>query len=72
MGLRAGERQVVLGEIEVVSVRREHLADITPEDVAREGFPGWSVVEFIELYGKRPPGHVVTRIEFRHIEEPQP
>lgn len=71
MGLRAGERQVVLGEIEVVSVRRERLADITPEDVVREGFPGWSVAEFLELYGKRPPEHVVTRIEFRHIEEPQ-
>ena len=67
MGLRLGERQVVIGEIEVVSVRRERLGDITHEDVAREGFPEWGPEEFLRLYGKGPE-HEVTRIEFRHVE----
>lgn len=72
MGLRRGERQVVLGEIEVVSVRRERLADITADDVAREGFPGWTPAQFIELFGA-PPERVVTRIEFKHCDpEPTP
>lgn len=42
MGLKAGEKAVVLCEIEVVSVRRERLDDITPADVLAEGFPHWT------------------------------
>lgn len=68
MGLKPGERQVVLHDIEVVDVRRERLVDITPEEVEREGFPGWTVADFLGLYGKKPPDHVVTRIEFKHLE----
>lgn len=70
-GLKKGERQVVIrDDLEVVSARRERLGDITPEDVAREGFPGWTVEQFLALYGKGP-DHVVTRIEFRYLEEPR-
>ncbi len=42
MGLKAGEKAVVLCEIEVVSVRREPLDCITREDVIAEGFPEWA------------------------------
>lgn len=70
MGLKRGERQVVLHDIVVVSARRERLGDITPEDVAREGFPGESPAWFVKKYGK-PAHHMVTRIEFRHVEDDQ-
>jgi hypothetical protein len=71
MGLKKGERQVVLGEIEVVSVRRERVDAITIDDVRREGFPGWTISEFVEFFcrGHRcTPATVVTRIEFRHVQ----
>jgi hypothetical protein len=68
MGIKAGERQVVIHDIEVLHVRRERLGDITPEDVEREGFPGWTPAQFIEFYGK-PAEHPVTRIEFRHLHD---
>jgi len=59
MGLKKGDKQVVLGEIEVVSVRRERLDAITPEDVEREGFPGqnpeWFVAFFCKGGRARPP-----------------
>lgn len=67
MGLPKGARQVVIrDDLEVVSVRRERLGDITREDVAREGFPGRDPAFFVAKYGK-PADHVVTRIEFRYL-----
>ena len=51
-GLKKGETVERLCVIEVVSVRRERLEEITAEDVVAEGFPGWSVVEFVDLYLK--------------------
>lgn len=67
-GLALGERQVVIrDDIEVLNARRERLGDITPEDIAREGFPGWTVEQFLALYGE-PADHIVTRIEFRYLE----
>ena len=65
-GLRKGERQVVFHDFRVLNTRRERLGDITPEDVAREGFPGETPAMFIARYGK-PPDHMVTRIEFEHL-----
>lgn len=38
MGLKKGERQVVLAEVEVVDVRVERLGLITHEEIAKEGF----------------------------------
>lgn len=69
-GLPQGDRPVELGEIEVVSVRREALNAITEEDVAREGYPGrdpdWFVTHFVQHHG----GSLhqeITRIEFRRV-----
>ena len=72
MGLKKGEKQHVLGDIRVVSVRREQLDAITQEDVVREGFPDMTPAEFVTFFCK---GHsecnpftTVTRIEFRRID----
>jgi hypothetical protein len=52
MGLKPGEKVVVLCEVDVVSVRRERLDAITPADVAAEGFPEWAnhVDEFVRMF----------------------
>lgn len=70
MGLRKGEKQVQLGALEVVSVRRERLDAIIPEDVIAEGFPEMSCADFVRFFAA---GHgcaddaEVTRIEFRRV-----
>lgn len=70
MGLKKGEHPVVLGVIEVVSVRREPLDAIEDSDCAREGFPEMDGTGFISMFC----GHMgcahdveVTRIEFRKV-----
>jgi hypothetical protein len=66
-------RPLRLGPIRVVSTRRERLGAVTPEEVAREGFPDLTPEEFIALYcapGRPDPERMVTRIEFEHIEAP--
>ena len=71
MGLKAGERQVVLGEIEIVSVRSERLDAITDDDVRREGFPGETAVWFVALFCaamRCGPETMVRRIEYRYLE----
>ncbi len=72
MGLKPGEKIIRLGNIRVVSVRRESLIAITMEDCAREGFPELGPVEFIEMF-KHHMGCLgfaaVTRIEFEYVEE---
>lgn len=73
MGLKKGEHPVVLGEIEVVSVRRERLAAITPADVRREGFPDMGPTSFVEMFCAHMGctyGDEVTRIEFRRVPAP--
>jgi len=72
MGLKPGEKIVKMGQIEVVSVRREQLGAVTPEECVLEGFPDLTPGEFIELYRrgrKLPVDYVITRIEFRHVVE---
>ena len=70
-GLRKGEHPVRITDVEVVSVRRERLDAITAEDVAAEGFPGWSAEEFIHFFTGThkgcEPGSLVTRIEWRFL-----
>lgn len=69
-GIKLGEKVVDLGVIEVVSVRRERLDAITPDDVRREGYPGMSPFQFVEMFGRKmgcQPSTVVTRIEFRRV-----
>ena len=70
MGLKKGEKQVKLGEIVVLSVRREPLYCITAADVIAEGYPDSSSWEFIDAFvdamGIEPSTHV-TRIEFERV-----
>lgn len=59
----------VLATIRLVAVSRERLDAITPDDVAREGFPGKSPAEFVEMFCKHMktrPDRVVTRLEFTY------
>lgn len=70
MGLRKGEQARLLGVIEVVSVRREPLNEMTDADCAREGFPLMGPVEFMLMFCKAmkcTPQTEVTRIEFRRV-----
>ena len=70
MGLKKGEKQVTLGEIELTDVRRERLDAITAEDCAREGFPEMKPADFIAFACKAfrcKPDTVVTRLEFVHV-----
>lgn len=71
MGLKAGEKQVVLGKIRVKSVRKEPLHTITPEECRREGFPDLTPDQFCEMFRKAnncDRFRVVSRIEFERIE----
>jgi len=70
MGLRKGEKICKLGEIVVVSARREPLEAIEASDVRREGFPEWTVEQFVRFFCKAmgcEPSSLVTRIEFRYL-----
>lgn len=78
MGLKKGEAMVVLGEIELVSVRRERLDDLVdparpgygPEEMRREGFPGLDPQTFMLRYfgAVVDPDSLITRIEFRYVD----
>lgn len=71
MGRKPGEPLVKLCVIEVLSIRREPLDAITPDDVRREGFPGKTPAEFVTMYCKAmggAPSQEITRIEFRRVE----
>lgn len=71
MGRIHGEPLVRVAEVEVVSVRREPLDAITAEDVAREGFPGWTPAQFVEFFTSHMrcrPDTLVNRIEFRYLD----
>jgi len=71
-GLRKGEKIEVIAQIRVVSARGEPLLAITPEDVAAEGFPGWSPEEFMGMFMPThtgvQPETLVNRIEFEYVQ----
>jgi hypothetical protein len=71
MGRRAGEPLVRIAEVEIVSIWRERLEDISPEDVAAEGFPEWTPAQFVAFFRDHMrafnPAVVVTRIEWRYL-----
>ena len=72
MGLKSGEKIEKLGEIRVVSVRREVLAEIRqhPEDCKKEGFPEMTPKEFEQMFCEEMhsnPLTMVTRIEFEYV-----
>jgi hypothetical protein len=74
-GRKPGEPLVRITDVRVVSVRREPLNAITPQDVAAEGFPG-SPEEFIRFFCATHPGCTpateVTRIQWIYQDQPDP
>lgn len=80
-GIRKGGL-VRLGVIRVVSVRVEQLKEIiltnfetSEREVAREGFPEMSSVDFVHMFLDHMGGtgdQLVTRIEFEHTDLPVP
>lgn len=69
-GLKKGERVVRLGKICVVGARWEPLDCIDQADVIREGFPGMTPEQFIQMFCKHnkwEPGKDVRRIEFEYL-----
>jgi hypothetical protein len=77
MGLRPGEKIERLGQIRVVSVRREPLNTMIGPygamEAKREGFPGMTGTQFVEMFCEHMGGYQdqeVTRIEFEYFEQP--
>jgi hypothetical protein len=66
MGLKAGQRQVVIHDIMVTDVRRERLDAITKADCIAEGFPDMEPADFVAMM-KKPGDTMVARIEFKHL-----
>lgn len=70
MGLKKGESPERYGLLKVVSVRLEPLSAISADDVAREGFPGWTPEQFVNYFCKHMKGsrnRIVNRIEFEYL-----
>lgn len=73
MGLKKGERQVVLGTLRVVRVSRELLGTITADEVRREGFPGMTPEAFLDRFCRANDcggTAQITRIEFTFTKGP--
>lgn len=70
MGLKKGEKVKQLAMVRIVSTRAEPLGAITSEDVSREGFPGWTPDQFVQMlvnHYRVDPGETVNRIEFEYL-----
>jgi hypothetical protein len=71
MGLKKGEKVKRIGLIEIVSVRYEHLLDVTLDDIrVHEGFPEMGILEFIMMFTRShhcSPYETVNRIEFKRL-----
>lgn len=80
MGRKAGEPLVRIREIEIVSVRREHLdallnrdeynASMAQQECNREGFPELTPAQFVAMFCKHMnchPHRFVTRVEFKYV-----
>lgn len=78
MGRKPGEPLVRLVDVEVVSVEREHLSNVTTfadygaVEMEREGFPGMDPARFVLDYfvdaQGLDPDDLVTRIEWRYLD----
>lgn len=67
-GLKKGEKQVLIYQIRIISIRFEALNEITKEECVREGFPDMTPGEFVEMFCKAngcSPCAPVNRIEFK-------
>lgn len=51
-GLTLGSKQVVLAEVEVTDVRVERLSAMESAEVAAEGFPGMSRLDFMLMWAQ--------------------
>lgn len=70
-GLGKGGKIKRLGVIEVVSVSRQRLKEITQLDCELEGFPDLTPEQFVAMFCehmKCTPSTFVTRIEFKYID----
>lgn len=73
MGRRKGEPLVRICDVQVVSVRREQLDDVTAAEVLAEGFGDLDPIQFITFFCKHmacDPWTPVTRIEWRYLDNP--
>jgi hypothetical protein len=75
-GLKKGEHQVVITEVEVVSVEVIPLAPLSWSEVDREGFAGWLTSRFCTFWmnghgyrGADPFSVKCRRIEWRYLDE---
>ncbi len=50
MGLPKGARQVVITDVVILSNEVEPIRDLTPEELAAEGFPDWTPAEFTAMW----------------------
>lgn len=65
MGLKKGEKAKPIHQIRILSVELEPLEEITPQDVALEGFPHMAPSQFVAMYrGHHKNQDVAKRIEF--------
>jgi hypothetical protein len=72
-GLKPGEKIVKITPIRVVQATWEDLNTITQEEVLKEGFPGMTPDEFVEMFCREmecPPNQDVRRIEFEYVLSP--
>ncbi len=71
MGLKKGEKQVVLGVIECVSNDEVRLDTITKRDCVREGFPELTPAQFVKMFCESHKGckqnSDVQRIVFKRV-----
>jgi len=71
MGLKRGEKVKRIGLCRVVSVGLQPLGAIDAADVLREGFPGYSPVQFVAMFCRMSRGVTpeteVNRIEFEPL-----
>lgn len=69
-GLKKGDHITRIGPIRILSTRGEGIGQITPEDVALEGFPEMNVPQFVRFFcdhNKVDPLTLVNRIEFEPL-----
>lgn len=74
-GLKLGETVTRIGVIKIISVTAETLADITLDEVRREGFLDMNVPQFVRMFCKShncDPITLINRIEFEHVDSKDP
>ena len=73
MGLKKGEKQKLLGcPIIITSIEEEAIEEITIDDVACEGFDGFTTEQFIAMYckaNKVKPSEMCRVIRFEYVEK---